>query len=76
MKDVRRPINQNSNRFMDRLRLHMRARNLAYTTEKAYSHWILRFIRYHPQKLFWAGFFEFVYLFQLYTQQLFLKSCL
>ncbi|WP_372743021.1 integron integrase [Neptunomonas sp.] len=50
MKDVRRPIDQNSIRFMDRLCLHIRTRNLAYTTEKAYAHWILRFIRYHNKQ--------------------------
>lgn len=50
MKDVRRPIDPNSGRFMDQFKMHMRARNLAYSTEKAYCYWVLRFIRYHNKQ--------------------------
>lgn len=50
MKDVRKWLNPDSNRFMDRLRLHIRARNLAYTTEKSYTYWVLRYIRFHQKK--------------------------
>jgi len=35
---------------MDRLKLHIRSHNLAYTTEKSYVHWILRFIRFHNKQ--------------------------
>jgi integron integrase len=35
---------------MDQLKMHMRARNLAYTTEKAYCYWVLRYIRYHNKR--------------------------
>ena len=37
-------------RFMDRLRVFMRSRNLAYKTEKTYCNWIKRFIRFHQMK--------------------------
>jgi integron integrase len=49
-EDIRRPVEQNSNRLLDQLRLHMRASRLAYTTEKTYIHWILGFIRYHKRR--------------------------
>jgi integron integrase len=48
--DVRFPIQQNSTRLIDQLRLHMRASRLAYTTEKTYIYWILGFIRYHKRR--------------------------
>lgn len=37
-------------RFIDRLRAFIRSRNLAYTTEKTYVHWVLRYIRFHGRK--------------------------
>jgi integron integrase len=37
-------------RFMDRLRVFIRSRNLAYRTEKTYCGWIKRFIRFHQMK--------------------------
>jgi integron integrase len=53
--DVRPPVARDSSRFLDQLRLHMRASRLAYTTEKTYLHWIRGFIRYqqrrHPQDM-------------------------
>ena len=47
MRDVRRPIDPNSTRFLDQLKMHIRSRNLSYNTEKVYVQWVLRFIRYH-----------------------------
>lgn len=43
--DVRSQIDPNSNRFFDRFRLFIRAKNLAYTTEKTYCLWVRRFIK-------------------------------
>ena len=37
-------------RFTDQLRAFIRARNLAYKTEKTYLHWVLRFIRFHGKR--------------------------
>lgn len=37
-------------RFMDQFRAFIRARNLAYSTEKTYVHWVLRFIRFHHMR--------------------------
>jgi site-specific recombinase XerD len=55
MDDVRSPINSRSSRFMDQLRLFIRARYLAYATEKTYCYWAIRYIRFndkrHPQDL-------------------------
>ncbi len=45
--DVRAPIPATSDRFMDRFRRHIRARNLAFKTEKTYCFWVRRFIRFH-----------------------------
>lgn len=50
VEDVRSPINPGSKRFMDRLRLFIRSRQLAYKTEKTYCYWILYFIRFHDRK--------------------------
>jgi len=53
--EVRRFIEPNSPRFSDQYRLFIRARGLAYTTEKAYMHWASRFVRfmnYQSQKDF------------------------
>ncbi|MEP1742895.1 MAG: phage integrase N-terminal SAM-like domain-containing protein [Kangiellaceae bacterium] len=35
---------------MGRLKLHIRSNNLAYTTEKSYVGWVLRYIRYHNKR--------------------------
>jgi len=55
MRDVRKPVNQNSTRLIDRVRIFIRSRNLAFTTEKAYIYWIVRFIRFnhlrHPKEM-------------------------
>lgn len=50
MKDIRRPIEPNSTRLMGRLRIHIGSNNLAFTTEKSYQYWVLRFIRYHKKR--------------------------
>lgn len=55
MDDVRAPLPTKPVRFFDQLREHMRARNLAYKTEKSYCYWIADFIRFsgkiHPELL-------------------------
>jgi integron integrase len=50
MDDIPYPLPENPTRFMDRLRAYMRARRLAYRTEKTYCTWILDFIRFHNRK--------------------------
>ncbi len=45
--DVRAPIPAQSGKFMDRFRRFIRARNLAYKTEKTYCFWVRRFVRFH-----------------------------
>ena len=50
MEDVRSPIKPDSHRFMDKLRLFIRARHLAYKTEKTYCYWIKQFIRFHGRR--------------------------
>ncbi len=47
MDDVPRPVPGQPVRFMDQLRVFMRARNLAYKTEQTYCFWIKRYIRHH-----------------------------
>lgn len=37
-------------RFMDRFKAHMRAKHLAYRTEKIYCLWVLDFIRFHGRR--------------------------
>lgn len=55
MEDVAPPLPAKPTRFMDRLRAFMRARHLAYRTEKTYCLWIRDFIRYsgrrHPESM-------------------------
>lgn len=48
--DIPVPLPANPERLMDRLRAFMRARHLAYRTEKTYCTWILDFIRYHRKQ--------------------------
>lgn len=50
MDDIPLPLPANPTRLMDRLRAFMRARHLAYRTEKTYCTWILDFIRFHKRK--------------------------
>ena len=50
MEDIPIHIAHDSERFIDRLRLFIRARNLAYATEKTYVTWILQFIRFHKMR--------------------------
>ena len=45
--DVRAFISPDSPRFMDRLKLFIRSRGLAYSTEKTYIEWIRRFINFN-----------------------------
>lgn len=55
MNDIPVRLPQQPSRLIDRYRAFIRARNLAYSTEKTYVHWLLRFIRYtdkqHPKNL-------------------------
>ena len=50
MDDIRHPIDRNSGRFMDRRRLFIRTRHLAYKTETTYCCWVLYYIRFHNRK--------------------------
>ncbi len=50
MDDIPSSINSNSTKFLDRFRLHIRAENKAYSTEKTYVHWVKRFILFHHKK--------------------------
>ncbi|MCF6193212.1 MAG: phage integrase N-terminal SAM-like domain-containing protein [Kangiellaceae bacterium] len=55
MKDVRKPVDPDSTRLIDQLRISIRNKNLAYSTENAYILWVLRFIRFsklqHPKTM-------------------------
>lgn len=55
MDDVAPPLPIRPQRFMDRLRAFIRARHLAYRTEKTYCLWVRDFIRFndrrHPEKM-------------------------
>ena len=50
MDDIKKPIQLNSPRFLDQLRIHIRQRGLAYKTEQTYIHWVKRFIYFHNKK--------------------------
>ena len=50
MDDIRVPVPKQPVKLMDELRLLMRSRQLAYSTEKTYLHWIRSFIRYHKMR--------------------------
>lgn len=50
MDDIPIPLPDKPQRFMDQLRTFMRAKRLAYRTEKTYCTWILDFIRFHKRK--------------------------
>ncbi len=48
--DIPLPVGQKPVKFLDQLRLLMRERQLAYTTEKTYLHWIRQYIRFHNRQ--------------------------
>lgn len=48
--DVRCQLPEQPVRFMDRFRAFIRSRNLSYSTEKTYTHWVLRYIRFHGRR--------------------------
>lgn len=50
MKDIPSSISIDSPRFIDQLRIFIRKKNLAYTTEKTYVGWVLQFIRFHNKR--------------------------
>ena len=50
MDDVPVQVPANSTKLVDRLRLFMRGRHLAWSTEQAYVHWVTRFIRFHKKR--------------------------
>ena len=47
MDDIPVPVDRYPRRFLDQVRVAMRERNLAYSTEKTYIRWIGGFIRFH-----------------------------
>ena len=55
INDIRKSLPQEPVRLIDRYRFFIRSRNLAYSTEKTYVHWLLRYIRFsgkqHPETL-------------------------
>lgn len=50
MDDIPVPLPSQPVRFMDRFKAHMRAKRLAYRTEKTYCLWVLDFIRFHERR--------------------------
>jgi integron integrase len=50
MDDIPKPINADSPKFLEQLRLFIRAQNKAYTTEQAYIAWCRRFIYFHNKR--------------------------
>ncbi len=50
MDDIRHKISDKPVRFLDQLRVHIRASGLAYRTEQTYIHWVKRFILYHGKQ--------------------------
>lgn len=50
MDDIPTPLPANPVRFMDRFRAFIRARQLAYRTEKTYCLWVREFIRFHGSR--------------------------
>lgn len=45
--DVPKPVSSQSSRFLDQFIVFIRAKGMAYRTEKTYCTWVKRFIRYH-----------------------------
>ncbi len=50
MDDIPVPLDAKSTRFIPRLRIFIRAKGLAYSTEKTYLHWVKRYIYHHQYK--------------------------
>lgn len=50
MDDIPVPLPAIPIRFMDRFRAFIRARHLAYRTEKTYWNWVREFIRFHDKR--------------------------
>ena len=50
MDDIPVSIDSGSKRFIPRLRLFIRKKGLAYSTEKTYVHWVVYYIRFHKMK--------------------------
>lgn len=50
MDDIPVPLPAIPTRFMDRFRAFIRARHLAYRTEKTYCLWVREFIRFHNKR--------------------------
>ncbi len=50
MDDIPVPLPAIPTRFMDRFRAFIRARHLAYRTEKTYCNWVREFIRFHEKR--------------------------
>lgn len=50
MEDIPIPVTNNSPKFLDQLRLFMRAQNKAYKTEQTYISWCWRFICFHNKR--------------------------
>lgn len=50
MDDIPVPLPATPTRFMDRFRAFIRARHLAYRTEKTYCFWVREFIRFHGKR--------------------------
>lgn len=50
MDDIPVPVAQAPVRLSGQLRQFMRSKQLAYTTEKTYLHWIYNYIRFHGKK--------------------------
>jgi hypothetical protein len=50
MDDIRIPVPPGSTRFLDLLRVDMRARGYALPTERTYLQWITRYINFNRQR--------------------------
>ncbi len=50
MDDIPRNLPDQPMRFMDKLRVFIRSKHLAYKTEKTYCFWVADFIRFHNMK--------------------------
>ncbi len=50
MDDVPVPVSTSSTKLIDRFRVFIRARNLAWATEKTYVLWVTRFIKFHGKR--------------------------
>ncbi len=50
MNDIPQPVSRSSEKFMDRLRVFIRSKQLAYKTEQTYCRWVVDFIRFHNKQ--------------------------